>query len=145
MRRLIIIAITILPLIAHAESSHRELVLRAMKSPSGTASMEISGPMADMIRGQINRPNAKIIADVMTVGDLPQAGCKRFAIRFTTPGTLLPTKDGQARMLDVALKLNMCENGMPPGVEDGKELQQKTESPGAEQKPVKVVNKKQIP
>lgn len=145
MRRLIIIAMTILPVFAHAESSHRELLLRAMKSPSGTASMEINGPMADMIRGQINRPNAKIIADVMTVGDLPQAGCKRFAIRFTTPGTLLPTKDGQARMLDVALKLNMCENGMPPGVEDEKELQQKTESPGAEQKPVKVVNKKQIP
>ena len=145
MRRLIIIAMTILPVFAHAESSHRELLLRAMKSPSGTASMEINGPMADMIRGQINRPNAKIIADVMTLGDLPQAGCKRFAIRFTTPGTLLPTKDGQDRMLDVALKLNMCENGMPPGVEDGKELQQKTESPGAEQKPVKVVNKKQIP
>ena len=145
MRRLIIIAMTILPVFAHAESSHRELLLRAMKSPSGTASMEINGPMADMIRGQINRPNAKIIADVMTVGDLPQAGCKRFAIRFTTPGTLLPTKDGQARMLDVALKLNMCENGMPPGVEDEKELQQKSESPGEEKKPVKVVNKKQIP
>ena len=142
MRRLIIIAMAILPCIAYAESSHRELLLRAMKSPSGTASMEISGPMADMIRGQINRPDAKIIADVITVGDLPQAGCKRFAIRFTTPGTLLPTKDGQARMLDVALKLNMCENGMPPGVEDGKEPQQKTESPSAEQKPVKVVSEK---
>ena len=107
--------------------------------------MEISGPMADMIRGQINRPDAKIIADVITVGDLPQAGCKRLAIRFTTPGTLLPMKDGQARMLDVALKLNMCENGMPPGVEDEKELQQKTESPGEEQKPVKVASKKQLP
>jgi hypothetical protein len=71
MRRLIIIAMTILPVFAHAESSHRELLLRAMKSPSGTASMEISGPMADMIRGQINRPNAKIVADVITVGDLP--------------------------------------------------------------------------
>ena len=145
MRRLIIIAMAILPCIAYAESSHRELLLRAMKSPSGTASMEISGPMADMIRGQINRPDAKIIADVITVGDLPQAGCKRLAIRFTTPGTLLPMKDGQARMLDVALKLNMCENGMPPGVEDEKGLQQKTESPGEEQKPVKVVDTKQIP
>lgn len=143
MRRLIAaITMTILPLIAHAESSHRELLLRAMKSPSGTASMEINGPMADMIRGQINRPNAKIIADVITVGDLPQAGCKRFAIRFTTPGTLLPTKEGQARMLDVALKLNMCENGMPPGAEEGKGPQQKTESPGDEQKPVKVVSGK---
>ena len=145
MRRLITIAMAILPFIAYAESSHRELLLRAMKSPSGTASMEISGPMADMIRGQINRPDAKIIADVITVGDLPQAGCKRFAIRFTTPGTLLPTKDGQARMLDVAVKLSMCENGMPPGVEDEKELQQKTESPGEEQKPVKVASKKQLP
>ena len=142
MRRLIIIAMTILPVFAHAESSHRELLLRAMKSPSGTASMEINGPMADMIRGQINRPGAKIVADVITVGDLPQAGCKRFAVRFTTPGTLLPTKDGQSRMLDVAIKLNMCENGMPPGAEEGKGLQQKTESPGAEQKPVKVVSKK---
>ena len=142
MRRLIIIAMTILPVFAHAESSHRELLLRAMKSPSGTASTEINGPMADMIRGRINRPNAKIIADVITVGDLPQAGCKRFAIRFTTPGTLLPTKDGQARMLNIALKLNMCENGMPPGAEEGKGPQQKTESPGAEQKPVKVVSEK---
>ena len=104
--------------------------------------MEINGPMADMIRGQINRPGAKIVADVITVGDLPQAGCKRFAVRFTTPGTLLPTKDGQSRMLDVAIKLNMCENGMPPGAEEGKGLQQKTESPGAAQKPVNVVSKK---
>ena len=142
MRRLIIIAMTILPVFAHAESSHRELLLRAMKSPSGTASMEINGPMADMIRGQINRPGAKIVADVITVGDLPQAGCKRFAVRFTTPGTLLPTKDGQSRMLDVAIKLNMCENGMPPGAEEGKEPQHKTESPSAEQKPVKVVSGK---
>ena len=142
MRRLIIIAMTILPVFAHAESSHRELLLRAMKSPSGTASMEINGPMADMIRGQINRPGAKIVADVITVGDLPQAGCKRFAVRFTTPGTLLPTKDGQSRMLDVAIKLNMCENGMPPGAEEGKGPQQKTESPGDEQKPVKVVSGK---
>ncbi len=45
-------------------------------------------------------------------------------------------------MLDVAIKLNMCENGMPPGAEEGKGLQQKTESPGAAQKPVNVVSKK---
>lgn len=144
MRRLIITAMTILPLFAYAESSHRELLLRAMKSPTGTASMEIEGPMADMIRGQINRPGAKIVADVITVGDLPQAGCKRFAVRFTTPGTLLPTKDGQSRMLDVAIKLNMCENGMPPGAEEEKGPQQKTESPGAAQKPVNVAAKKEI-
>ena len=120
MRRYSFIAMAMLSAFANAESSHRELILKAMKSPSGTASMEISGPMADMIRGQINRPEARIVADVSTVGPLPQEGCKRFLVRFTTPGTLLPTKDGQSRMLDVAMKLNMCENGMPPGVDDEK-------------------------
>ena len=92
----------------------RALLLEAMDAKDGKASADISGPVADKIRGTINRPNARIHADIITVQQLRQEGCKRFEIRFTTPGTLLPTTDGKSRMLDMSMQMNMCRNGMPP-------------------------------
>lgn len=107
-----------LPVVANAlDTNFRSLIMEAMQSKTGSTTAELTGPLADIIRGRINRPNAKILAEVTTLEKLPQEGCKRFQIRFTTPGTLLPTEDGRQQMLDLNMKLNMCPNGMPPGVD----------------------------
>lgn len=100
-----------------ADSAIRDLLLEAVKSKEGTASSEVTGQVADEIRAQIKRPGARVMANVSTLSLLPQAGCKRLLIRFSTPGTLLPTRDGDPAMLDLSVKLNVCPNGMPPGVD----------------------------
>ena len=114
MKRLLIAGLLgVAPLAAFADTDYRDLMLRAMNAKDGAVSVELTGRVAEMIRAQINRPNAKVIADVTTVAELKQEGCKRFQFRFTTPGTLLPMTDGQNRMLDMNFKLNMCRKGSP--------------------------------
>jgi len=99
---------------AIADTNFRALMMEAMRSPSGKSTAVVAGPAADNIRAQIGRPDARIMAEVSIVEKLPQEGCKRLLLRFTTPGTLLPTNDGKSQMLDMGVKLNMCPNGLPP-------------------------------
>ena len=113
------------PLIAFANTDYRDLMMQAMNAKDGAVTVELSGRVAEIIRTQINRPNAKVLAEVTTIAELKQEGCKRFQLRFTTPGTLLPTTDGQSRMLDMSIKLNMCRNGLPPGIDNEQELVEK--------------------
>lgn len=107
--------------IAYADTDYRGLMLQAMKSPDGTYQEEVTGPIADVIRKQIHRPKAKVLATVTTVEALPQEGCKRFNIRFTTPGTYLPTKDSGNQPLSIDTRFNMCANGAAPGAEEVEE------------------------
>lgn len=106
-------------------TDYRDLLMKAMNAKDGKVSVEVTGNTAEVIRQQINRPNARVVAEVTTVAKLKQEGCKRFNIRYTTPGTLLPMTDGSTRMLDMSVKLNMCQNGMPPGVDSEYELEEK--------------------
>lgn len=125
MRKAFLVLLLAAPIFAYADTDYRDLLMKAMYAKDGKASAELSGKVAEMIRAQINRPNAKVVADVTTIAELKQEGCKRFQVRFTTPGTLLPMTDGQSRMLDMNMKLNMCQNGFPPGVESEQELVEK--------------------
>lgn len=100
----------------------RDLILKAMHAKEGKSHVDLQGSVADMIRQQINHPNARVSAEVTTVEELKDDGCKRFQIRFTTPGTLLPMSDGSSQMFDMSMFLNMCKNGMPPGIADDAEL-----------------------
>lgn len=102
---------------AFANTDFRDLLLQAMKSPTGSAKAEITGPVADTIRATIKKPKARVLANVTTVGNLPQEGCRRLNIQFTTPGTPLPMADGKNRPLDISMKLNLCENGQPPAID----------------------------
>ncbi|WP_126448101.1 hypothetical protein [Sulfuricystis multivorans] len=106
-------------------TDYRDLLMKAMNAKDGKASVEVTGRTAEMIRQQINRPNARVVAEVTTVANLKQEGCKRFNIRYYTPGTLLPMTDGSTRMLDMSVKLNMCQNGLPPGVDSEYELEER--------------------
>ena len=100
--------------VCFGETDYKQVLLEAMRSPSGKASEDVSGEIADTIRQIIKRPNAVIRADVSTKGKLAQEGCQRLGVRFTSPGTLLPLSNGSSRMLDFEFELNMCENGKPP-------------------------------
>lgn len=106
-------------------TDYRDLMLRAMDAKDGKAVSDVTGRTAEMIRQQINRPNARVVAEVTTVEQLKQEGCKRFNIRFTTPGTLLPMTDGSSRNLDMSMRLNMCRNGFPPGSDNEVDLNEK--------------------
>jgi hypothetical protein len=96
------------------DTDFRKLVLQAMDAKDGKATADVTGKVADLIRQKINRPDARVVAEVTTVVELKQEGCKQFKIRYTTPGTLLPTADGSSRELDMSMMLNMCRNGQPP-------------------------------
>lgn len=106
-------------------TDYRDLLMKAMNAKDGKVVVDVTGKTAEVIRQQINRPNARVVAEVTTVGKLKQEGCKRFNIRYTTPGTLLPMTDGSSRMLDMSVKLNMCQNGLPPGVDSEYELEER--------------------
>lgn len=106
-------------------TDYRDLLMKAMNAKDGKVTVDVTGKTAEVIRQQINRPNARVVAEVTTVGKLKQEGCKRFNIRYTTPGTLLPMTDGSSRMLDMSVKLNMCQNGLPPGVDSEYELEER--------------------
>lgn len=130
MRLLHLILALALPLSATAQTrvgtDYKVLLLEAVNSPKGTSQAELSGPVADKIRADIQRPQAVVLAEVSTVEKLPQEGCKRLMVRFTTPGTLIPTSDGKSRMLDMNMKLNMCPNGLPPGATSESSPQEKS-------------------
>ena len=122
MRRAILALALALPLTTFASTDYRSLVLQAMKSKSGSSKSEVIGPVADQIRAQINKPNARVQAEVTTLAALQESGCKRMQIKITTPGTLVPTADGKSAPFEFKMALNMCENGMPPGIEDEQQL-----------------------
>ena len=89
------------------------LLLKAMRSPNGSATETINGPVADMIRGQIQKPDARVVATVTTLRALPVEGCKRMKVELATPGTKINALDGTQRPLELSFQMNMCENGIP--------------------------------
>lgn len=101
---------------SYADTNFKELILSALNSKSGTAESNVTGPLADKIRSTINRPNAVVHVEVRTLEKLPQEGCSRVKVRYTTPGTLLPMSDGSTQMLDMNAQINVCKNGLPPGM-----------------------------
>lgn len=96
-------------------TDYKELLLRAMKAGGGPYSEDITGPVAEMIRGQTGRPDARVVGEVTTVKVLDEPGCRRLNLNVSTPGTYLPQKDGKQGIISMNLKLNMCESGLPPG------------------------------
>lgn len=101
-------------LAAPVGTNFKALFLEALNSGTGTAHAEVYGPIADEIRQKIGAPNARIVADVEVIQNLPQEGCKRMEMKLTAPGVLLPTKEGQSSKLELGTILKMCPNGEPP-------------------------------
>lgn len=109
-----ILLLLAIPSISIADVGIREVVMEAISSPEGRSEGFVSGPLADMIRGSINVPHAKVLASVKVIEKLHEEGCKRARIQLTTPGVILPTTDGKGHPLHLEVELNVCENGLPP-------------------------------
>lgn len=116
-----------LAVIASLASSHalaatnmQSLMLKAMQSPSHQASEIVTGPGAEIIRKAISKPDAQILVTVQVIGDLPQEGCKKLRLKYSSPGTLLATTDGKSRELDMGWTMNMCASGLPPDEDQAK-------------------------
>lgn len=118
MRILLLVLLSIASVAVNAQAfsgtDFKALLLEAINAPTGISKAEVTGPLADKIRGQIGQPTATVMAAVSVIEKLPQEGCKRLLIQITTPGTLLATSDGKSRPLEMMMKLNMCPNGLPP-------------------------------
>lgn len=100
--------------VAHAitqASSMKDVLLGALNSKSGTSEALVVGQLADNIRAQIQKPDARVMAKAVVVAPLPQEDCKVVELIFTTPGTKLRTPSGDMRELDMRMKFNVCKNG----------------------------------
>ena len=81
---------------------------------NGESRAVLNDAVAAKLREQMRRPNAKVLLHVTTLGVLPQPGCKRLQLHFTSPGSALELVGGGTKDLDVVYGINMCEDGMPP-------------------------------
>ena len=108
----------LMPVVGYSQqivgTNFKQLALDAMASPSKTASADVTGPVADMIRQQTRLPNARIVVDAAVFQDLPQEGCKRIRFAFSMPNNMVIAKDGAKVPFKMSNMLNMCENGQPP-------------------------------
>lgn len=89
----------------------KDVLLGALNSKSGTSEALVVGQLADNIRAQIQKPDARVMAKAVVVAPLPQEDCKVVELIFTTPGTKLRTPSGDMRELDMRMKFNVCKNG----------------------------------
>jgi hypothetical protein len=80
----------------------------------GESRAVLNDDVAAKLREQMRRPNAKVLLHVTTLSALPQPGCKRLQLHFTSPGSALELVGGGTKDLDVVYGINMCEGGMPP-------------------------------
>jgi hypothetical protein len=88
------------------DGDYKALMQKAVKE--GKASAWLSGPVADYMREQIKRPNAKILLEATRLNGHGKSGCKGIQMKFTTPGTQLPLTDGTSKELDVGYLMNWC-------------------------------------
>lgn len=97
---------------AQQVSDFKTAINTALKN--GQSRSELNDPVAQVLRNQMRRPNARVILHVTTIGDLPQAGCKRLNLHFTSPGSALELVGGGTKDLDVSYGANMCQDGLAP-------------------------------
>lgn len=80
----------------------------------GRVKVLLAEESAEPLREQIHRPNAKIYLEAWVEKDLAEKGCKRFGLRFTSPGSKLELTGGGTQDLDLTMGMNLCANGKPP-------------------------------
>jgi hypothetical protein len=90
----------------------RELLIKAINAPDGTARGVLAGELAEGI-AQGFRTTAPLRIDVTTLKHYRQEGCRRLNVAFTQEGVRLPGEAaGTARRIDVGI--DFCRDGQPP-------------------------------
>ena len=81
----------------------------------GEAKGELTDKVAEGLRQQIQRPNARIFIKVVAESELlDQPECKRLRLEFSAPGTALQLTAGGTKDLFYEMRMSMCPNGRPP-------------------------------
>ena len=88
-----------------------QLMLQAIDTPDGTARGIIGGPVARKFR-ETTRSVSPVTAEVTTVGNFSQEGCKRLKVRLGQAN--VSTADGRLAEFSFAYALNLCRDGGPP-------------------------------
>ncbi len=95
---------------AHADTI-KELLMAAIRSPSGTSRGIIEGKEADTVH-QTTGSTDPLRGEVTTIKHYKQEGCSRLALKLIQPNT--PTKQGIKTDFELHYELNLCQNGKPP-------------------------------
>ena len=98
---------------AHADTDFRTLFVRAIDAPDGRAHAVIEGKVARDIQQRIGT-TAPVVAEVRTVESWREAGCKRLAVKLSTPDYKMKTTAGQMQPFGVEFQMNVCRDGHPP-------------------------------
>ncbi len=98
---------------AMAQNDWRGIVMQALNSPSGSAEVVLTGPLAEKTKAGL-KTDADILLRVSTVATLPQPGCKRMEVLMYIPGKKFPTTDGGEHEFRSGFQLNVCPDGRPP-------------------------------
>ena len=112
-KRFFLLAAALCSQAAHADTDFRALFAHAIDAPDGRAHVTVEGKVARDIQQKIGT-TAPVVADVRTVKSWQQAGCKRLAVKLTTPDFKMKTSAGQMRPFGVEYELNVCRDGQPP-------------------------------
>lgn len=98
----------------------RALFAQAIDSKDGRIGAQLKGPLAERMKAEL-KTDANIFVGIAVVKALPQPGCARLAVQFIAPNAKLPTANGGVSPLKgVGFELNMCRDGNPPILIDGK-------------------------
>ncbi len=99
----------------------RVLFATAIDAPNGVVKSEVQGPLLKKIQSEVHT-DARVFVEVRAIQVLPQPGCKRLQVTFSSPDSRLPTRDGgSAPLSGVGFALNMCRDGNPPGIVSGRQ------------------------
>jgi len=89
----------------------KDVLMGALASNKGVVEVVVVGQLADRIRAQIQRPDAKVVAKAKVIAPLAIENCSVVEVSFSTPGTRLKTPSGDMRELDLRMNFNVCKNG----------------------------------
>ena len=98
---------------APADTDFRALFASAIDAPDGRAHTIVEGKVARDIQQKIGT-TAPVVADVRTVKSWQQEGCKRLAVKLSTPDFKMKTTAGQMGPFGIEYQLNVCRDGHPP-------------------------------
>lgn len=90
----------------------RQLLVEALRSPSGRASGIASGRLATLMAARFST-TAPLLIDVSTLRTFRQAGCARLLMKFAQSGVAEKPGSAPADRV-VAMQLNYCVDGHPP-------------------------------
>jgi hypothetical protein len=110
---LFLTCLTVLAFSANASDGYsvKELMMKALNSPSGSASGVVIGDAADKIHSTTGSYDP-LRGEVRTLKRYKEEGCSRLEVKLIQPNT--PTKEGTKTDFTLNYDLNLCKSGMPP-------------------------------